>query len=274
MRTIKFFSMIFCLVTSMGFISCGGGDDEPGTDSPNSGSDDSAENMIIGTWKEDNDLYKDNNSYFLQDGNGYQEYFSSYSGVSRSVFLWSFDDGVLTVIYVSGTEYKYSVQMSSETMVLTNIKNGKEKTYKKLNNNGTTDVDYNNPPFINYVEMLGVYYPISKAVMRCKHAAGTNANMKHLQFFGDNEQLTPIGVWFVYSTPYYEGINKEWSDGTYSIKSDPGFWTYSGSYCYKGTSYQAGGSLSIKTVNSIKIFDFTLDGGDVIGHLEGNWGYE
>lgn len=249
-----------------------GSSDGSGENSDISG--DQLAKYIIGTWKDINSYYEDNRYYFLQDGNGYVEHSVAYDGVYRAAFQWAVEDDVVSIVYIGGSEYKYNVVIDSETMELTNTKNGKTTTYNKINNNGTTSVDYRNPPFVNYVEMYGNYYPLSKAIMRCKHAVGTNANMKHLQFFGDNEELTPMGVWFTYSTPYYEGINKEWSDGTYSIKSDSGFWIYSGAYCYRGTTYNGAGTLKIKTVNSVKVFDFTLDGGDIVGHLEGNWSYD
>lgn len=229
---------------------------------------------IIGTWSRGDGHY-----YYLNDGNGYCEEEDSYDGIFRSAFKWSVEDNVLKVVYLgSSTTYKYEVSISGESMSLTEIKKdgkkGNAKTYERINRKGTTTVKYKEPPFTNYVCINGYYYYISKAKIFCEHSKGRESNFKYIQLFGENESLSPTGVVFCYSTPYYEGITKEWSDGTYKIKSQSGFWIYGAFYNWrKQTSSRCDGTLTIKTVKSIKIFDFTLDDGEVEGHLVGNWSY-
>lgn len=93
-------------------------------------------------------------------------------------------------------------------------------------------------------------------------------------FYGANELLSPIGVRFMYFTPYYEGINKEWGDGTYTISSKSGHWIYGGVYTHDGAqSYRCDGKLTIKTSGKTKYFDFNLDDDDAVGHFEGYWSY-
>lgn len=107
--------------------------------------------------------------------------------------------------------------------------------------------------------------------MRCDHATGTEGSMKHLFFFGANGKLEPISARFMYSTPYYEGIDKEWYDGTYKIQSKNGYYIYGGLYCINNSwSSRCDGELKIESSGKIMTLDFELDDGDAVGHFTGS----
>lgn len=260
-------SIVLMLLTTLMF-SC---------DSSESDDLNSLEKNIVGTWVIEKSK---ENYYFLSDGNGYTEKVNSYDGVFRRAFAWSADDEQMVMTYqeddyFADAQITYRVSVGEDnTLTLTNVENDKKTVYKRVNQNGTANVDFKNPPFVNYIRIYGYYYEVSMAEMSCKHAVGTNANYKYLMVYGNNGSMSPTGAYFMYATPYYEGINKEWGDGTYNIKSESGYWIYGGVYIYKGdTSSRCNGKLTIKTAGNIKVIDFNLDDGDVIGHIAGNWFY-
>ena len=266
--------ILLSVLLALGFVACSGDSDS------REGGNSSTRGKIVGKWK-DAGSSNPKSYYFLKDGYGYAEYTKSDDGVFRRAFKWSLDDEVLTVEYdnddyFSQSNNSYIVSFDSDgNMVFTNVKTNKQSSYVNINNNGTTSVDYKNPPFVNYVRSYGYYYELSKAIMSCEHGAGTQSNFKYLVFYGANELLLPYGVRFMYATPYYEGINKEWSDGSYIISSKSGHWVYGGMYAYKNSwSGRCDGKLTIKTVGKIMYLDFNLDDGDVIGHFEGAYSYE
>ena len=242
--------------------------------------------QIIGKWKFQYEGYWSTDTYFhfLEDGNGYKESFKTSNkdnGINRIPFTWNILDSVLTIHYMpidpyfskSTKEYTIS-NISEDLLILNHIKTKDYNTYTRINSEGTTSIRYKSLPYVNYVRINEFYYELSFAEMSCKHAVGTGSNGKFLQFYGSNESLDPIGIIFNYFTPYYEGINKEWSDGTYLIRSSGNHWVYRCFYIWRGASYNGcTGKLHIKTVNNIKIFDFSLDDSDVVGHLEGIWRY-
>ena len=262
--------LVNLLLVLFGCVACTKDSDSMG------GGNNSTKKRIVGTWIDTNDkLY-----YYLNDGNGYTEYTKSDDGVFRRAFEWTLEEDVLTEAYAKDDYFadaniSHIVSFDSEGHItLTNTKNNKQATYRKINDKGTTSVKYNNPPFINYVRIYGYYYELSKAVMRCEHGNGTQSNGKYLNIFGANELMSPIGVWFNYFTPYYEGIDKEWADGTYKLSTKSSHWVYGGAYTYKGNmSGRCDGKLTIKTSGKIKYFDFNLDSGDAVGHFEGTWSY-
>lgn len=237
--------------------------EDEGTEDSNNGTieNNSVKKEIIGTWLKGDYYY-----YILQDGNGYYEGSVSYNGISRNSFEWSVEKNIFKIKYSgSSTTYSYEVSIEGEQMNLIEIKKDGSKgnvyTYKRINSIGTTTVNYTKPPFANYVYIDGYYYELSKAKY------DTDANLKQIMFFGANEALTPTGVIFTYYT-YYGGI--DWEDGTYNISSSGKYGTYSAFYFWRKSKYNVDyGTLKISTKNSIKTFDFTLDGGEVVGHFVG-----
>lgn len=225
---------------------------------------------LYGTW-----IYKSSSEYysFLENGEGYRLVYAKNDGKYYHAFTWTLQDSLLNITYfedkyfnAASNDYQIAI-CNADTLKYSNDK----FTYmlRRLNTNSTTGIDYHNPPYVNYLRVNGVYYPLCSAVMRCDHAIGTNANMKYLFFYGTNNLLQPTGAYFMYSTPYYEGINREWADGSYTIQSQSGFWIYGGCYTYNSyMSNRCDGQLTIKTVGQVKYFDFTLNG-NVFGHFEG-----
>ncbi len=269
----KYLILLNVLLVSISFVACSDDSDSWG------GSKDSTRNKIVGTWMDASGKIR-STYYYLKDGNGYDEFTKSDDGVFRRTFKWNLEDDVLTVDYdkddyFANSNNSYYVSFDTEgNMTLTNVKTNKQSGYVKINNKGTTSVNYKNPPFVNYVRIYGYYYELTKAIMKCDHGVGTQSNSKDLMFYGANEKLSPIGVRFMYFTPYYEGINKEWGDGTYTIKSKGDYWVYGGVYTHNSSqSYRCDGRLTIRTSGKTKSFDFNLDDGDAIGHFEGYWSY-
>lgn len=229
-------------------------------------------NFIIGTWKQEG---SDAHYYLLENGNGYYESYKKNDGINKRTLNWEIrSDSVWIELVKDGyfplAKIGYKI---SENSNATQLIKGKT-VYTKISDK-VINKDYNSKPYANYIRIFGYYYEVSKVVMRCNHGTGTSSNFKFLLFYGANESMTPIGATFSYATPYYEGISKEWNDGSYTIKSGSGHWTYVGWYCNNGAnSGQCEGKLQIKTTNKIKKIDFNLDDGDCVGHCEGNWYYE
>lgn len=233
-------------------------------------------NSMSGTWKSESlDMYY----CLLKDGNGYYESHNKYNGIVRRVLRWNVEDNKLFMElpeddYFAFSKHTFDIINDSDAVKIVEENGSKKIVYTKVSE-VVPDADYQSKPYMNYIRIYGYYYKLSEAVMRCKHGTGTNANFKHLIFNGANGELTPFGAIFSYSTPSYEGIDKEWSDGSYSIVTKSSFWVYHGWYYNRSSSSEVcPGKLSIKTIGGVKIFDFNLDGADCVGHLEGNWYYE
>lgn len=227
---------------------------------------------LIGTWKLDSvkSYY-----YLMRDGNGYYESYNSYNGIYKRSLKWEADNYTITIEllkddYYSSSTSSYTISENSGTLQFSS----KKYVYTKISGTVTNE-DYRSKPYDNYIRIMGYYYELSEAVMRCSHATGTESNFKHLFFNGTNGTTDPYGAIFAYATPYYEGINKEWLDGSYSIKQGGSHWIYTGWYYHKGSSLgQCEGKLNIKTSGKIKVFDFNLSDGDCVGHFAGNWYYK
>lgn len=231
------------------------------------------EEKLMGTWKEphfsNTILY-----HFLESGGGYYEEKNSYDGYKLSPFTWTIKGMTLEITWEKGNKRTIEISSIVDGNLVGYISNIEIKL-AQISTERTTDFDYKKPPYVNYVRYYdGFYYELTKAVMRCNHANGTNSNSKYLQFFGPDGYLDPIGVVFTYFTPYYEGIDKEWYDGTYIINRKSGFWIYGAFYTMRGVdSGRCDGKLTIKTAGEIKFLDFNLDDGDLIGHFEGKFYY-
>ena len=250
----------------------GSSNDKPdgnGSGSSNGGgSTNELELQLIGEWR--NVSNSKETLYILENGEGYVEKLKSYDGISWSPFVWTAENGQLTRKYfTSDSEYIYDVSFDENgNMTLTSDSISKE--YKLISKEGTTNVNYKKPPYTNYICIFDYYYELYEVVMRCDHATGTEANMKHLFFYGANGKLEPIGARFMYATPYYDGIDKKWGDGTYTIRSSSDYYVYGGIYCLNNSwSSRCDGKLTIKSSGNIMTLDFTLDSGDAVGHYSG-----
>lgn len=123
---------------------------------------------------------------------------------------------------------------------------------------------------VNYVVYEGEYYDLEYAQMSQKHdistGTGTGTNFKFLDlYYGDNGLVR-----FTYAVHEWEGIDKEWMEGTYNIKDNSSYHSYSALFIKEGKSQQpGGGKLVIKrTSNNYYTFDFELE--LAAGHFEGN----
>lgn len=270
------YRIIVVVLSSLIFIACDKSNDEF-NDEIGINTENPLVKRMIGTYsKPSNFSYKQPYIYYyLSDGNGYIEQKESYDGVYRRAFTWRINNDKLIMTYAYDEYYGdfeqiYTISFDSEgNLTLIDSKN-KSVVYSKINNNTTTSVKFKEAPFVNYIRIYGIYYSLSYVSMKCDHATGTGANMKHLMFFGANGSMEPIGARFMYSTPYYEGIDKYWSEGTYRIQQKSGYWIYGGIYCYaKYWNERSNGTLKIKRTNNIMELDFNLDNGDAIGHYVG-----
>lgn len=244
--------------------------DTPGENTGNTGGS-SANPMIkqlIGTWQDVNN--NRSSIYFLDDAEGYKESLKSYGGINWNPFTWRVEDSTVYLKYASsGKEYEYDIEFDGDGNLILGSDSYKN-TYRRISASGTTTVNYKKPPYPNYICIYGYYYEILEVKMRSDHAQSTEANMKHLFFFGENGSMEPIGARFMYATPYYEGIDRMWYAGNYKIDSDSGYYVYGGLYCLNSSwSYRCDGKLTIKSSGNIMTFDFTLDDGDAVGHFSG-----
>lgn len=226
---------------------------------------------LIGKWQRTSSLYRGYYESYLSNGEGYVEEYNSDDGIMRFAFRWDIVD---SCIERTRLDNGYKVTIEFEFLENGNMKQS-SREYKKVSDNGTTSVDYKNPPFKSYIlHAETYYYELTQAVMRCNHATGTESNSKYLQLFGNNGLLDPTGVVFCYFTPYYEGIDKYWADGKYNLTSKSTNWVYGGWYIVQGSnSYRLDGELTIKTQNQIKYIDFEFEDGysHTRGHFEGKF---
>ena len=226
------------------------------------------EAKVIGEWRRVNNSKE--SIYILENGEGYEERLKSNGGILWCPFEWKVDsDKFIRRNLNSTSDHIYDLTFNDDGNIILQS-DILSYEYKQISKNGTTNVNYKGTPYPNYICIFGYYYELSEVVMRCDHATGTEANMKHLFFFGANGSMEPIGARFMYSTPYYEGIDKMWYDGTYNIKSKSGYYIYGGVYCLNNYwESRSDGKLTIKSSGKIMTLDFNLDDGDAIGHFSG-----
>lgn len=258
--------LLLSLIINWGFMSCSSDEDENENLS-------SLGKELVGTWEHGEEIY-----YILQNGEGfYQEEQQKNDGICREVFTWIVEGDVLTLNY-DGSSYLRSYKITfieDGFLLLSDVSNGYERKWRRINKEGITSIDYKKPPYECYLKSDGYYYPLLKVVSKCDHGYGGESNFRFLQFFGMNGLLNPIGVNFAYSTPSWEGINSQWIDGIHIIETGGGYWVNSASFCKNGSwSYQCEGTLTIKTVNNMKVYDFELDdrnGHKATGHFIGTF---
>ena len=223
---------------------------------------------LIGKWELKQSSTKTKTYHFLSKGKGYAD--SSFdsskygNGLYRCHFEWYNDEETIYLRFEDDPEIatiKYSVSGNNLTL--------NQLTYSKISNAGSVDFDYTKKPYDSYIYNGSYYFPLIKVEAKCSHGTGTSANEKYLMFYGINNQITPVGLYFYYATPYYEGIDANWPNGTYKTSSKTGYWTYriigrAGRSVFSGNE----GTLKIKTAGNLWIFDY--EGDDYISlHFEG-----
>lgn len=285
-KMAKFMKSVFALgiiVLLFSFNSCSNSqysDIEESIDNGSGSQGNKLAKQLIGTWK-----IKNNSatySYF-ENGEGLYENRNSNGAIFWKWYKWEVTDSIITLNY-EADGYSYT-KVTPKKFIISyletgnciqyeyeNGKKGDKWEYTKINNLGTSDIKYNSTPYESYIRIWGYYYPIHKAVMRCFHSTGTEANEQYLQFFGEIDLFNPAGAYLRYATPYYEGIDSYWRDGTYRISSSNSYWVYNFVYAKNNASYKATeGSITIKTANQLRVIDWRVDNGDCIGHFVGTF---
>lgn len=228
MTLSKYFKVILALLLIFPLVSCGS-DNEP--EDPNAPNDSSKyPQELIGKWSRALNKSKTtiDSYYFLNNGKGYSERVNNSfgSGINYRGFEWNIDNNKLRLKWLADYINKTTDEDIIDYKLKDNTLTIGSHTFTHENTNGKTDFDYLSAPF-NGCYFLGTYhYEISKVVATCSHGTGTQSNFKHLLFFGENGTLKPCGITVSYSTPYYEGIDNNWSEGTYRITNSSGHWIY------------------------------------------------
>lgn len=125
----------------------------------------------------------------------------------------------------------------------------------------------------NYFNFNYKSYRINRAEMSQRHGysgTGTGSNTKYLTFYCSNDTY----VEFDYNVAEWEGINKEWGEGTYKISRNGGYYKYGCLAKIDGklknrSDWDFTGTLTIKKKSSnYYTFDFSLE--EMKGHFEGS----
>ncbi len=193
-----------------------------------------------------------------------------YWGISK--FYYSFSES---------KESKMAMRTSYVTRTYTNVKPGTKYylTAYAVDSKGiqhpTKTIDITMPGTVgmkNYFSFNYKTYPIERVVMSQKHfpsgGTGQGSNTKYLTFYSTDDTY----VQFEYNVAEWDGINKEWVEGTYTISRLGGYYKYS---CYakidgkimSPSDYDFTGKLVIKKNGNFYTFDFILE--EMKGHFEG-----
>lgn len=125
----------------------------------------------------------------------------------------------------------------------------------------------------NYFNFNYKSYKIDRAEMSQRHGysgTGTGSNTKYLTFYCTDDTY----VEFDYNVAEWEGINKEWGEGTYKISRNGGYYKYGCLAKIDGklknrSNWDFTGTLTIKKKSSnYYSFDFSLE--QMKGHFEGS----
>lgn len=125
----------------------------------------------------------------------------------------------------------------------------------------------------NYFNFNYKSYRINRAKMSQRHGhsgTGTGSNTKYLTFYCSDDTY----VEFDYNVAEWEGINKEWGEGTYKISRIGGYYKYGCLAKIEGklknrSDWDFTGTLTIKKKsNGYYIFVFSLE--EMKGHFEGS----
>lgn len=217
-------------------------DTDTGTDSNDKNTDEDINNdetklteALIGTW-----TFENNNMFvFAEDGTGYYQFEDTQQKWKGSITRywikkWYVKGNTLYYSYQNFSfEYEKPIYIEKDKMHY-NYNTSSEKIYRRLNNNRKYDCKYGSAPFVNYIQVMGAYFPLSQVTLSAKHGYSSNSNMKQIEFSGPN-----VNYYVRYFTPRNEGINNKWADGSYKINpsgsSPTAFWTYTGTLELNGS---------------------------------------
>lgn len=120
-------------------------------------------------------------------------------------------------------------------------------------------------PYTNYVKYNGKYYRLNYGTVEAEHqntGTGTGANSKTLKLHGDTNAKGDLTVlMFTYYVHEWDGISKEWHDGTYQIRQTNEYYAYICWFFADGrVAYcPEKGTLTIKTSGNIQTIRFVSD---------------
>lgn len=230
--------------------------------------------LANGYWRRAVSKYEDQEYYFYEDGTGYQEdlYMVHDLGIMRTWFKWTTSRGTISLKYENrnSPDEQLSYIVNGAMLTLTDSK-GNTTTWNKRNT--SAKVPYGQKPFANnyiYNKITGFYYSLSRVEEACEHAAaGENGNWKFLRFFGEDGYIDTTGGYIFYVTPYYDGIDSYWSEGTYKMLYSNNYYTY-GAVLRTDKSQDLSSyndKLTIKKNGNIHTYDYK--GTDVEIHFVG-----
>lgn len=225
------------------------------------------EKKLVGTWTQVGN--SDIHLYFTNNGETTYEREYPNEGIRRSDNNFKISGGVISYYDVKSKEKTGDeiVCMSKDTLICKSL-NGKF-IYKYLKTDSAEPKVFNVKPYDSYVfdAYKECYYPLYWASMWTDHGGGTSSNSKYLSLgWADDKSYKPTSIVFSYFTPYYEGITRDWKDGTYKIKSSSDYWTYGVSLFYANNQkvYHEGGVLTISTKSSIRTIHYEDEEGHVV----------
>lgn len=262
MKRIKtlFIAIMALLATTT--ISCD--KDEPNDPSQNPSKDkNDLSKSIVGKWYYD-DGSQEQYFCFGADGTGYFEakkYKGSFKNsiTRRWIQRWEIRNNKLVYKYADSS-YESDCDIKIENKIFYFKYNTSSETpYSRINNNEKYDLKYGATPYGAYIKFFATYYyPLSTVTQSCKHGIGQNANRKFLTFEGPNVEYRVL-----YMTPYYEGIDAVWSDGTYTLNPSyagpADYWVYYGNGYLDGSyQYVDDGNAKLKISHSGNIYTYTI----------------
>lgn len=203
------------------------GDDDDDYDDDDNIPSDELSKKFIGEWWKGNILDSRTQRFFCPNGKGYDIMTKRDNdfGIRYIAFTWRVESEDILYIHFEDdskeTQYIYSLEND-------NLKLGDYAVFKKMDSKVDETFDTSKKPFANYIkDDIGYYYEIAKMTSGVRHATGgENMNERFLHFFGSNELLKPTGLRVAYYTPRWDGIDSEWSSGTYTISQPSGAYKY------------------------------------------------
>lgn len=212
---------------------------------------------LIGKWKY-SDRFYEYYYFFAENGQGYYQTINSDAipGIYRSwIADWKIENGTLCLKYVGATSYTKITKfefISDSQLIL------RSETLSRVNNHKELDISFKKEPYDNYIKYLGTSYPLDYVKKQMIHSSGTDNNEKYLRFQGLDQD-----VWYDirYFTPYYEGIDNYWLDGTFRVNTVTSVmtscWQYIGIPCKKFSGADdINGKLTIKHTNNYYTYSY------------------
>jgi len=234
--------------------------------------DEKTAELLIGKWQRIPEKNSDDLTFYVfnANGTGYYEVHKSYYGIQRDwISKWEIVNGKLVYKWAkSGSTVEREISISNDELVM--IHNSKYSTYRQINNNPSSGLDYKETPYECYLCYWGVYYPLDVVVKRCEHGTGTEWNSKYIMFRGIDEE-----TWYQirYYTPYYEGIDNYWPDGTYKVNistsASTSCWQYLGFLYVHGFKDPEDTNGTLKISHTGKHYKYTYKSEDIEIYFEG-----